>query len=50
MKDKIKKWYGQGLWTAAMVEAAVAKGFLTAAEGGEITGGDAGGPDVQPEN
>lgn len=28
MKEKIKKWYRQGLWTAAMVEQAVEKGVL----------------------
>lgn len=38
MKDKIAKWYKQGLWTAEMVAAAVAKGKLTAADYEEITG------------
>ena len=28
MKEKIKKWYMQGLWTKAMVANAVAKGVL----------------------
>lgn len=53
MSEKIKKWYAQGLWTAAMVETAVAKGILTAAEASAITGGEGGdshGPDVQPES
>ena len=26
MKEKIKKWYKMGLWTAAMVQNAVNKG------------------------
>lgn len=38
MKEKIEKWYRQGLWTKAMVAAAVQKGKLTAAEYEEITG------------
>ena len=29
MKEKIAKWYKQGLWTADMVENAVAKGVIT---------------------
>ena len=37
MKEKIKKWYRQGLWTAEMVNNAVAKGILTADEAAEIT-------------
>lgn len=32
MKEKIKKWYKQGLWTDAMVQNAVDKGILTAEE------------------
>lgn len=51
MSEKIKKWYAQGLWTAAMVEQAVTKGVLTAAQAaGILEGGDGHGPDVQPEN
>lgn len=53
MSEKIKKWYHMGLWTAAMVEQAVTKGILTAAEASAITGSEGGedhGPDVQPEN
>ena len=38
MKDKIKRWYECGLWTAPMVEQAVAKGILSREEAGEITG------------
>lgn len=38
MKEKIKKWYKQGLWTADMVQNAVAKGILTAEEAAEILG------------
>lgn len=36
MKDRIAKWYKQGLWTAAMVRNAVTKGVLTEAEANEI--------------
>jgi hypothetical protein len=36
MKDRIAKWYRQGLWTAAMVRNAVTKGVLTEAEANEI--------------
>lgn len=53
MSEKIKKWYRMGLWTAPMVENAVRKGILTAAEASAITGGEGGdahGSDVQPEN
>lgn len=38
MKEKIKKWYAQGLWTQQMVANAVVKGVLTAAQYKEITG------------
>ena len=38
MKEKIKKWYEQGLWTAEMVRNAVVKTVLTAAEYQEIIG------------
>lgn len=38
MKDKIAKWYKQGLWTEEMVNNAVAKGVLTAEEAAEILG------------
>lgn len=36
MKEKIEKWYKQGLWTAEMVQAAVEKGILTADEAAGI--------------
>ena len=36
MFEKIKKWYKQGLWTEAMVMAAVIKGIITADEAAEI--------------
>lgn len=36
MKEKIAKWYKQGLWTAEMVQDAVDRGFLTADEAAEI--------------
>lgn len=38
MKEKIAKWYKQGLWTAEMVQNAVKKGLITEAEYNEITG------------
>jgi uncharacterized XkdX family phage protein len=38
MFEKIKKWYGQGLWSAAMVANAAAKGVITAEQYKEITG------------
>lgn len=38
MFEKIKKWYGQGLWTAPMVANAVVKGVITAEQYQEITG------------
>lgn len=38
MKEKITKWYNQGLWTLDMVGNAVAKGVLTAEQYHEITG------------
>lgn len=38
MKEKIKRWYEQGLWTKEMVRNAVVKTVLTAAEYQEITG------------
>ena len=40
MKEKIAKWYKQGLWTAEMVKAAIPKGVLSVAEYTEITGKD----------
>ena len=36
MKEKIKRWYKQGLWTAEMVRNAVIKGKLTEEEYREI--------------
>lgn len=38
MKEKIARWYEQGLWTAAMVQNAVKKGVLTEDEAAEILG------------
>ncbi len=38
MKNKIEKWYKQGLWTAEMVANAVVKGVLTAEDYEAITG------------
>lgn len=36
MKEKIAKWYKQGLWTKVMVRNAVKKGVLTAVDYAEI--------------
>lgn len=36
MKEKIAKWYKMGLWTAEMVQSAVAKGVISAEEAAEI--------------
>lgn len=36
MKEKIAKWYKQGLWTADMVQKAVDKGILKPEEAAEI--------------
>ena len=38
MKEKIARWYHQGLWTAAMVQDAVDKNLLTREDYNEITG------------
>ena len=40
MKEKIAKWYKQGLWTAKMVENAVIKGVLTSDDAAEILSAD----------
>ena len=40
MKEKITKWYKQGLWTLEMVKNAVAKSVITIDEYKEITGED----------
>ena len=40
MKEKIAKWYKQGLWTAKMVQDAVTKKKLTADEAAEILAAD----------
>ena len=39
MKDKILKWFKQGLWTEVMVRNAFTKGVLTEEEMNEILGG-----------
>lgn len=36
--DKVKRYYGRGLWSAARVNAAVGK-WITEAEAEEILGG-----------
>ena len=36
MREKIARWYAQGLWTADMVRSAVKKGVLTEGEAAEI--------------
>lgn len=38
MKEKITRWFKQGLWTASMVYAAVEKGVLSETEAKEIVG------------
>lgn len=38
MKEKIEKWYKQGLWTDAMVRSAVEKGVVTEEDYRSITG------------
>ena len=38
MKEKIAKWYRQGLWTKLMVKNAVKKGVLTAGDYTAIVG------------
>lgn len=38
MKEKIAKWYKQGLWTLEMVRSAVEKKKISAKEFKEITG------------
>ena len=38
MKEKIEKWYNQGLWTADKVQDAVTKGIITEEQYTEITG------------
>ncbi len=38
MKEKIARWYAQGLWTAGMVRSAVKKCILSARDYEEITG------------
>ena len=38
MKDKINKWYNQGLWNINQVRNAAVKGVITPEEYEEITG------------
>ena len=38
MKEKIAKWYKQGLWSEEMVQNAVNKGVITQAEADSIVG------------
>lgn len=40
MKERIAKWYKQGLWTDAMVRNAADKGVITKDQYKEITGKD----------
>lgn len=40
MKERIMKWYKQGLWTKEMVRNAVKKGVITKEEFTQITGED----------
>ena len=41
MRDKIAKWYAQGLWTEDMVRTAADKGVITEAEAEEILNSEA---------
>lgn len=41
MRDKIARWYAQGLWSRDMVLNAVKKGVLTEGEAEEILSGEA---------
>lgn len=36
MYEKIAKWYKQGLWSAKMVDDAVAKGVITKTQANKI--------------
>ena len=38
MKEKIARWYKQGLWTEVMVRNAVVKGIITENDAAEILG------------
>lgn len=38
MKEKIARWYKQGLWTEGMVRNAVGKGIITENDAAEILG------------
>ncbi len=38
MREKIERWYAQGLWSRDMVRSAVKKGVLTEGEAAEILG------------
>lgn len=38
MKERIKRWYRLGLWTAEMVQDAVVKNVITEADALEIIG------------
>ena len=41
MFEKIKRWYGQGLWSADMVQTAADKGIITQEQAAEILGKEA---------
>ena len=38
MKTLIARWYAAGLWSAAQVSAAAARGWITEADAGVILG------------
>ena len=46
MREKIARWYAQGLWTEDMVRTAADKGVITEAEAEEILGEKK--PEVNP--
>lgn len=41
MKNKIEKWYRQGLWTANMVKDATEKGIISSEDYAGIVGEEA---------
>ena len=45
MFDRIKHWYESGLWTAANVDKAVVRGWITPEQAGEILAPPEGMPD-----
>ena len=44
--DSIRRWYTTGAWTAAKVQAAVGKGWITQAEADAILAADVAQPEA----